>query len=309
MVSTLYSLSLRTLTWTLLSPLPGSSSTVPAPRYFHSAEAWGSKIVIFGGEGYGPEDGVDGAPLCTLGDVCIWDTVKSEWTFPEIVCVEGVEAPAPRYAHLAVVQTFVDEAKGGADSSVMVFIGGQDVRNTCKYTFVRSALLADSDSDLHSVNVLDLDSLKWVRVGKWDKHIGTYRAVATSGKYSVNPGGPIPSSETSLPSVAKSPPRPSPARPRGDSHSSVSGVRDSTGSSRLSTSSRMSSSSRPATPSAATSLSTTFEEDGGPISWDEGNDGLGLGKGEGLVQLSYSERPTTERPEPLIIFSNFNFTA
>lgn len=135
MVSNLYSLSLRTLTWTLLSPLPTSSNPspqVPAPRYFHSAEAWGDKIVIFGGEGYGPpEEGMDGAPLCTLGDVCIWDTVEGEWSFPAMACGEGVEVPAPRYAHLAVVQTFVDEQKG-VESSVMVIIGGQDVRNTCE---------------------------------------------------------------------------------------------------------------------------------------------------------------------------------
>jgi hypothetical protein len=35
---------------------------------------------------------------------------------------------------------------------------------------------------------------------------------------------------------------------------------------------------------------------------------LGLAKGETLVQLSYSEKPTAAKPEPLMLFSNFNFT-
>lgn len=35
---------------------------------------------------------------------------------------------------------------------------------------------------------------------------------------------------------------------------------------------------------------------------------LGLPKGETLVQLSYSVKPTAESPEPLLLFSNFNFT-
>ena len=34
---------------------------------------------------------------------------------------------------------------------------------------------------------------------------------------------------------------------------------------------------------------------------------LGLGSGETLIQLSHSTRPTAARPEPLLLFSNFNF--
>lgn len=142
MVSTLYSLSLRTLTWTLLWPPPPSSSPSvvgPAPRYFHSAEAWGSKIIIAFGEGYAPNEGEsdDPAPLCTLDDVCIWDTENGGWEFPELRCAEGVEPPAPRYAHLAVVQQWEDvrgleEDRVEREKSVMVIVGGQDVRNTCE---------------------------------------------------------------------------------------------------------------------------------------------------------------------------------
>lgn len=141
MVNSLYALSLHTLTWTLLWPSPSSSSSTagPAPRYFHSAEAWGSKVIVFGGEGYLPNEREtdDPTPLCTLDDVCIWDTEKGVWEVPELGCAEGVERPAARYAHLAVVQRWGQE-KGLVESgvererSVMVIIGGQDVRNTCR---------------------------------------------------------------------------------------------------------------------------------------------------------------------------------
>lgn len=145
MVSTLYSLSLRTLEWRLLWP-PAEPTTSdeappigPAARYFHSAEAWGSKIIVFGGEGYAETEGgaaeaegdeEEQAPLCTLGDLCIWDTETGKWEFPEAECDEGVELPAPRYAHLAAVSSVVGE--GGKEQSVMLLMGGQDIRNTCE---------------------------------------------------------------------------------------------------------------------------------------------------------------------------------
>lgn len=182
MVSTLYALNLNTLSWTNLTP-PNSIPS-PAPRYFHSAESWGNKIIIFGGEGYAASssssEGLEvssstsidptSSPLRTLGDLWIWDTIKGEWENPEPTCVEGVEKPEGRYAHLSIVNSSVSDLRRGTgglfggeleqERSTLTIIGGQDLANTY----------------LHSVNVLDLDEMKWVRVGKWDKHIGTYRA-------------------------------------------------------------------------------------------------------------------------------------
>lgn len=162
MVSTLYSLSLRTLVWTLLWPPPaaatdgtpaGAANTHPngpVPRYFHSAEAWGNKIVVFGGEGYAivAEGGSpDTVPLRTLGDVCIWDTEKNAWEFPELTCAEGLEPPAPRYAHLGVVSSFLppptpefhvgSTARTDREQSLLIVMGGQDIRNTCEQVFFR----------------------------------------------------------------------------------------------------------------------------------------------------------------------------
>ncbi|KAM0749811.1 hypothetical protein T439DRAFT_290018 [Meredithblackwellia eburnea MCA 4105] len=265
MVSTLYTLSLRTLTWTLLWPPtvseangvpPPSTPAGPDPRYFHSAEAWGNKIVVFGGEGYSAVaegESVDNVPLRTLGDICIWDTEKNEWDLRQPTCAEGVDPPAPRYAHLGPPQ----------EKSLLIIMGGQDIRNTY----------------LHSVNVLDLDSMTWIRVGKWERHIGTYRAVATTSNWTV-----VPSSN-----------------PKGSMAGSLSSPTKSVRSIAESTASSKAASSRPTTPSPLASSLLASEE-----STTE-ND-LGLGKGEGLIQLSYSQRPSSANPEPILIFSNFNFT-
>ncbi|BGP16253.1 hypothetical protein JCM10213v2_004251 [Rhodosporidiobolus nylandii] len=245
MVSTLYRLDLSTLVWACLSTSPSQSpasspetptsatpTSGPAPqaRYFHSACAWGDKLVIFGGEGYEESSpsassssagGEDAAPaLRTLDDVCIWDTRENRWLSAETQCKEGVERPAPRYAHLGVVTSAVVEEEGQKrEKSVMLIMGGQDIRNTY----------------LHSMNVLDLTTLTWVHASTWDRHIGTYRAVCTSPSYTVVPASVVP------------------------------------------------------------------VEKGGEAR-------LGLEEGEQRVQLGYSEMAKGEKPEPLLLFSNFNFT-
>lgn len=78
-----------------------------------------------------------------------------------------------------------------------------------------------SRTDLHSTDILDLDSMTWIQTGKWDRHIGTYRAIATTSNQTVKPA---------------------------------------------------------------------ITEEGG------------------LVGLSWSEKNNIKNPEPLLLFSNFNFT-
>ena len=140
MVGTLYRLDLPSGEWTRLWPVEGGDAAAqgPQPRYFHSACAWGDKLVIFGGEGYGGDDAPAAEPpsseadpahsLRTLGDVCVWDTVEGRWLDGETRCAEGVERPAARYAHLGAVTSVAVE---GRDKAVLVIMGGQDVRNTC----------------------------------------------------------------------------------------------------------------------------------------------------------------------------------
>ena len=290
MVSTLYCLSLRTLIWTLLSPTNSPSSPpnslTPAPRYFHSADVWGKKLVIYGGEGYSPlplEGATELSPLCTQGDICIWDTETNSWQLPEPNCAPGVEPPASRYAHLGVVSTYLPSTTDasrtpfstttvgegeGKERSMLIIIGGQNLQNTY----------------LHSVNVLDLEEMKWVKEGNWEKNIGTYRAVAASPKYRIAPSGSssagTTTNENGLPRSASTafptPPSLPPASP-----------------------SRTRPGSRPTTPSPLATSS---------IAGELGEANLGLSPFESLSHLSYSELPTQEKPEPILVFSNFNFT-
>lgn len=177
MVATLFVLSLRTLTWQKLWPtsddtaVEGAQAEGPDPvrasflysvvaavfltdrhshsqRYFHSAEAWGSKLVIWGGEGYAPItsaiDDAAGVPLRTLADLFIFDTTTRSWSAPQPTCAPGVDEPAPRYAHLSTLSSYrvpIDPAKEGAAAprsrhrmrTLMVVMGGQDIRNTCAF--------------------------------------------------------------------------------------------------------------------------------------------------------------------------------
>ncbi|GAA5972224.1 hypothetical protein JCM3765_007353 [Sporobolomyces pararoseus] len=237
MVQTLYKLDLITLEWKLLSPSPspsGGSKEPPQARYFHSCCSWGeNKLVIFGGEGYNTttttEEQQEGSTptLETLNDLHIYNVETFEWQdFGEIKLGNGVlEKPLPRYAHLGVIctawssstesdsQNDDEEGKeeGGRrekrSKSCLMIMGGQDLKNTY----------------LHSTDILDLDSMTWLQTGKWERHIGTYRAIATSSNYTVKP-------------------------------------------------------------------STTNEQSGG------------------LKSLSYTEPNNLNQPEPLLLFSNFNFT-
>ncbi|SCV67478.1 BQ2448_5089 [Microbotryum intermedium] len=285
MVDTLYCLSLRTLEWQLLWPPtrsengteaedPNSPTTPkafagpaprgPTPRYFHSAEAWGKKLVVAFGEGYSSipsnpeggrsssdskENGGSGAEmdsndgygeLFTLRDVCIWDIEKKAWEMPEIKCAEGVQGPEARYAHLACVTTVGPSNEVGRDRPAMVIMGGQDIKNTY----------------LHSISVLDLDSLTWVRSSTWDRHIGTYRAVVTSATKEIHPSTSFSTSTNGVPTLLN----------EGQKHASQQTV---TGA--------------------------------------ETSDDLAPGR-EPMRQLSYSSSPDPNKPQPLLLFSNFNFT-
>lgn len=102
MVNTLYALDISTHCWTqLVLPNP------PVARYFHSATMWEHHLVLWGGEGYDLASSGT-APLRTLDDLVLFDTRKGEWSYPVTTCAEGVERPAPRYAHLAVICTSLE---------------------------------------------------------------------------------------------------------------------------------------------------------------------------------------------------------
>lgn len=154
--------------------------------------------------------------------------------------------------------------------------------------------------------MLDLEAMQWVKSTTWDRHIGTYRAIATSAKWSVTPTRQTPPTQLEqrglgLGGMERRPSFPAPS-------SATAG--------RLGASSS-GTSSRPVTPSP---LAGTMEEKQRQAVRDTilttpssvggaGSDsGLGLEEGQQLVQLSCSTRPSSSAPEPIFLYSNHNFT-
>ncbi|TNY22053.1 hypothetical protein DMC30DRAFT_173860 [Rhodotorula diobovata] len=192
MVNSLHALDLRSLAWTQLwPPCPGSTmSRGPAPRYFHSAQAWGDKLVVFGGQTFvaGPGPASQGPPgadspqggaggrLETLDELVIFDTKSRTWSFPSPSLASGVSRPSPRYAHLSVVTAVASRPSPGfrepsRHSSRLVVIGGQDYENNY----------------LPDLAVLDLEAMEWVAEAPYPRKAGTYRSVAASAAVSIVP--------------------------------------------------------------------------------------------------------------------------
>lgn len=191
MMSTLWALDLPTLKWSQAWPTPDPSSPGsdspppeggPRPRYFHSATGWGDRLVIFGGQAMRPDGDVaeGAAQLETLADLAIWDTAKSEWSLPELGAADGVQLPASRYAHLAVVSEAYGEGSQGGEraprAARLSIIGGQDNNNAY----------------LSSMHVLDLDRMEWVGEEILPTHVGTYRSVASAAEFNVTLDRPAP---------------------------------------------------------------------------------------------------------------------
>ncbi|GAA6020559.1 hypothetical protein JCM10207_008668 [Rhodosporidiobolus poonsookiae] len=176
MVSSLYSLDLRNLLWTLHS----ASSSDPSPRYFHSATAWGDKLVIFGGQRYVPAPASNGEEghLETLDELLVFNTTTQQWSFPSPACRPGVQPPSPRYAHLGVISTVSHPPAPGypsdcaTSSSRLLIIGGQDYENNY----------------ISDLAVLDLERLAWVDQAQFPRKAGSYRSVGAAAATSVHPG-------------------------------------------------------------------------------------------------------------------------
>jgi hypothetical protein len=193
MVNELRCLDLNTLVWEKLWPLEGiSESEGPQPRYFHryaitgrlfspvltslldSADAWGSKLVIFGGMGQSPDqenqassptESASTAPdpnLSVLSDLLIYDTIAHTWASPQTGLRKGVEPPLPRYAHLSAIS-----------NECLVILGGQDILN--QY--------------IEQLCCLELGTMTYVQRSNWKGHAGTYRSVAVARQLSIHPGG------------------------------------------------------------------------------------------------------------------------
>lgn len=145
-----------------------------------SADAWGSKIVIFGGMGQTADDDgrlrqdsaqtESGGPdpnLSVLSDILVYDTVAHSWQYPPTSVRPGVHEPLARYAHLSAVT-----------NNCLIILGGQDILN--RY--------------IEQLSCLDLETMTYVQNSGWKGHAGTYRSIAVSRRVSIDPGN-FPSSK------------------------------------------------------------------------------------------------------------------
>ncbi|KAF9126612.1 hypothetical protein BGW39_006482 [Mortierella sp. 14UC] len=165
MTNSLYVLNLNDFHWQNVSEIvnvapkraigdPGAEDenemgTPPTERYFHSANAYKSTIIIFGGMGPSSSGSAEGQPqdLVVFDDIKILDLELLQWR--QVRIPSSPHAPKPRYAHLSSVS-----------GNKLVIIGGQDIEE---------------------VSVLDLDSLQWIASMPFEKHCGSYRSIAVSG--------------------------------------------------------------------------------------------------------------------------------
>ncbi|ORY79760.1 hypothetical protein BCR35DRAFT_94689 [Leucosporidium creatinivorum] len=171
-IACLWGLELETLVWKLQWNASADGNG-PAARYFATATAFGSKLVVFGGQGRPREEDAEQSPT-TLGDLWIWDTETKSWDSPVIAFAPGVVPPCPRYAHLAVLNTtssfsFLDSS--ATLNSTLTLIGGQDSSN--RY--------------ISSTSTLDLATMTWVAESPYSKSCGSYGTAAVSAHKSVVP--------------------------------------------------------------------------------------------------------------------------
>jgi len=194
-------------------PIPG-----PHPRYFHSAEAWGNKLVIFGGMGYAATTPNPANPstdsstpnhqpsesdlgLCVLDDLVIFDSISCTWSFPATSPAPHIAMPSPRYAHLSCLTSETgydlpvkDPEEDTHDYLEIAGLGMQPIKIIKPNRRKRRNLLTllggqdISNRYIGEINVLDLDSMQWIEGRRWERHCGTYRSVACTAQLTVRQG-------------------------------------------------------------------------------------------------------------------------
>lgn len=157
----LYALSLDSRVWSKIHP-SRSSPSLPTPRYLHSATAYGSKLIIFGGEG--PSRDGDNR-MEELGDALVFNTTSQRWETPLLAPSPRVEAPEPRCAHIALIS-----------SNSLYIVGGQSARGRARTEHLRD------------LGVLDLKTWRWQeRVVDIGRTCGAYRTAAVGEAMSYVP--------------------------------------------------------------------------------------------------------------------------
>ncbi|KAF5353073.1 hypothetical protein D9758_008752 [Tetrapyrgos nigripes] len=150
--SDLYVFDLESLIWERIKPF--SQGEAPTPRYFHSADTWDNKLVIFGGMGDQP---FSSSEFCTLSDVRFFDLGTRRWLpiIQSSPSAPQVSIPQARYAHISSVI-----------SNQLVIIGGQDLDNNW----------------LEDICVYNLSTRTWKERRQISGCFGAYRSLAASSE-------------------------------------------------------------------------------------------------------------------------------
>ncbi|KAG0294853.1 hypothetical protein BGZ96_000342 [Linnemannia gamsii] len=159
----LFSLSLTTDPVNINSgSLSDTLSIPPQPRYFHTVNAYGTSLILFGGMGAVPinRSGEDSdnegdnqqSQLAALADLHVYDIITQRWQHKTPTVNQ--HTPRARWAHLA---TILDH--------FLVVIGGTDTHKN----YVEDAC------------VLDLHTWEWVASIQNIGQCGSYRTIAATG--------------------------------------------------------------------------------------------------------------------------------
>ncbi|KAK3822499.1 MAG: hypothetical protein JOS17DRAFT_687781, partial [Linnemannia elongata] len=159
----LFSLSLTTdPVNTNSGSLSDTLSIPPQPRYFHTVNAYGTSLILFGGMGAVPinRSGEDSdnegdnqqSQLAALADLHVYDIITQRWQ--QKTPTVNQHTPRARWAHLA---TILDH--------FLVVIGGTDTNKN----YVEDAC------------VLDLHTWEWVASIQNIGQCGSYRTIAATG--------------------------------------------------------------------------------------------------------------------------------
>ncbi|KAF9305919.1 hypothetical protein BGZ74_008377 [Mortierella antarctica] len=186
--SKLYSLSLTTDPVNTNSvSLSEALSIPPQPRYFHTLNAYGTSLILFGGMGQMPvldqdSDNEDSAEsrvrMEALDDLHVYDIITQRWQRKHPT--RNQHTPKARWAHLATVL-----------DHYLVVIGGTDTAKA----YVEDAC------------ALDLHTWQWVASIQNIGQCGSYRTVAATGPSAQGSSSTFAPSSPSFPSAEASSPQ------------------------------------------------------------------------------------------------------
>ncbi|KAK5815037.1 hypothetical protein F5H01DRAFT_278935, partial [Linnemannia elongata] len=167
LTNSLFSLSLTTdPVNTNSGSLSDTLSIPPQPRYFHTVNAYGTSLILFGGMGDNQQ-----SQLAALADLHVYDIITQRWQ--QKTPTVNQHTPRARWAHLA---TILDH--------FLVVIGGTDTNKN----YVEDAC------------VLDLHTWEWVASIQNIGQCGSYRTIAATGP-SLQTSAEITPSTPSFPSA------------------------------------------------------------------------------------------------------------